>query len=78
MYRHPFTRRTKQKQTPDPEVAYENAHMVAHELLARISKLLGDLPAPGSDYPISWGQVGDLREINSRLREVVDLYGTEE
>lgn len=79
MYRHPFTRRTTHQQTPDPGVAYENAHMVAHELVARISELIGDLPAPGSDHAINWGQVGDLREINGRLRELVEfMSGTEE
>lgn len=49
------------QEQPDPEVAYENAHMVANELVARISELLGELPAPGSDHAISWAQVGDLR-----------------
>ena len=29
------------------EAAYENAHMVAQDLLTRIAELLFDLPAPG-------------------------------
>lgn len=61
------------------EAAYENAHLVAQDLVQRISELLQDLPAPGNDvHPIHWGHVGNLTEVNSRLSAVVAfLSGTE-
>ena len=62
------------------EAAYENAHLVAQDLVQRIGELLFELPAPGNDeYPIHWGHVGSLNEVNSRLSSVVAfLEGTEE
>jgi hypothetical protein len=61
------------------EAAYENAHLVAQDLVMRIGELLFDLPAPGNDqHPIHWGHVGDLNEINSRLSAVIAfMTGTE-
>lgn len=61
------------------EAAYENAHLVAQDLVTRIGELLFDLPAPGDDeHPINWGHVGDLSEINSRLSAVIAfMTGTE-
>ncbi len=61
------------------EAAYENAHLVAQDLVTRIGELLFDLPAPGNDeHPIHWGHVGDLSEINSRLSAVIAfMTGTE-
>jgi len=54
------------------EAAYENAHLVAQDLVTRIGELLFDLPAPGNDeHLINWGHVGDLSEINSRLSVVI-------
>jgi hypothetical protein len=54
------------------EAAYENAHLVAQDLVTRIGELLFDQPAPGNDdHPINWGHVGDLSEINSRLSAVI-------
>ena len=52
------------------EAAYENAHLVAQDLVTRIGELLFDLPAPGNG--------GDLSEINSRLSAVIAfMTGTE-
>ena len=51
--------------------AYENAHLVATDLVQRITELLGDLPAPDGEVPINWTHVGDLAEINHRLAGVV-------
>jgi len=51
--------------------AYENAHMVATDLVQRIVELLGDLPAPDGEVRIDWTHVGDLAEINHRLAGVV-------
>ena len=61
------------------EAAYENAHLVAQDLVTRIGELLFDLPAPGNDEPpINWDHVGDLSEINNRLSAVIAfMTGTE-
>lgn len=54
------------------EAAYENAYLVAQDLVQRVGELLFDLPAPGNDeHPINWGHVGDINEINSRLSSIV-------
>ena len=54
------------------EAAYENAHLVAHDLLERIEELLFDMPAPGNDeQPIHWGHVGDINHINGQLSDLV-------
>ena len=54
------------------EAAYENAHLVAHDLLERIKELLFDMPAPGNDeHPIHWGHVGDINHINGQLSDLV-------
>ena len=62
------------------EAAYENAHIVAQDLVQRIGELLFDLPAPGNDeHPINWADVGSVNEVNNRLSSVVAfLEGTEE
>ena len=57
---------------PLAEPAYENAHLVARDLLDRIGELLADLPAPGrDDHPIDWGHVGDLAHVNALLAQAV-------
>lgn len=64
----------KKKPNLKAEAAYENAHLVAQDLVARIGELLFDLPAPGDDdHPIHWGHVGDVNEINSRLSHIIDF-----
>ena len=65
--------------TSNAEAAYENAHLVAQDLVQRINELLFDMPAPGNDeYPIHWGHVGDINEVNNRLMSVITfLSGTE-
>jgi hypothetical protein len=51
------------------DATYENAHLVAQNLVTRIGELLFDPPAPGDDeHPIHWGYVGDLNEINGPKR----------
>jgi len=73
---------TKRKKQPDlsAEAAYEDAHLVAQDLVERIGELLFDLPAPGDDErPINWADVGSINEVNHRLSAVVAfLEGTEE
>jgi len=67
----------KPKLTAD--AAYENAHLVAQDLVERIRELLFDMPAPGvEETPIHWGHVGDVNNVNRQLSEVVRfLDGTE-
>jgi hypothetical protein len=56
------------------EAAYENAHLVAQNLVERIRELLFDLPAPGvEEHPIHWGHVGSVNEVNKRLSDVVAI-----
>ena len=59
--------------------AYENAHLVAQDMVERIRELLLDLPAPGvEEHPIDWTHVGSINEVNKRLSDVVAfLEGTE-
>jgi len=72
--------REKKKPNLTAEAAYENAHLVAQDLVQCIGELLFDLPAPGNDeHPINWADVGTVNEVNSRLSSVVAfLEGTEE
>ena len=54
------------------EAAYENAHLVAQDLVGRIQELLFDLPAPGvEEHPINWAHVGSINDVNKRLSDVV-------
>jgi len=56
------------------EAAYENAHLVAQDLVQRIGELLFDMPAPGTEeHPVDWGHVGALNEVNNRLSSVIGL-----
>jgi len=72
--------RENQKPKLNAEAAYENAHIVAQDLVQRIGELLFDLPAPGNDeHPINWAHVGSINEVNNRLSSIVAfLDGTEE
>ena len=72
-------KRKNAKPKLNAEAAYENAHLVAQDLVQRINELLFDMPAPGDDeHPIHWGHVGDLGEVNNRLSSVIAfLSGTE-
>jgi len=56
----------------DAEAAYENAHLVAQDLVERVRELLLDMPAPGNDdHPIHWGHVGDINRVSAILLEAV-------
>lgn len=66
--------RTNPKSKPklNAEAAYENAHLVAQDLVERIRELLFDMPAPGNDeHPIHWGHVGSINHVSAILLEVV-------
>lgn len=65
----------KPKLTAD--AAYENAHLVARDLLDRILKLLHDCPAPDTEG-INWGHVGDITEVNHRLSTIVKFLDRSE
>ncbi len=54
------------------EAAYENAYLVARDLLGRIGELLTDMPAPGDDRnPVNWCDVGSMSHVNALLSQVV-------
>lgn len=57
------------------EAAYENAHLVARDLLARIEEQLQDEPAPGGETKIDWGHVGSIGHVNELLSEIVTFLG---
>ena len=58
------------------EAAYENAHLVAQDLVERIRELLFDMPAPGvEEHPINWAHVGSINEVNKQLSDVVEFLG---
>ena len=64
--------RERKKPNLTAEAAYENAHLVAQDLLERIKELLFDMPAPGDDeHPIHWGHVGDINHVNAQLSDLV-------
>lgn len=56
------------------DAAYENAHLVAQDLLDRLRELLQDQPAP-DDNRIHWGHVGNLSHINELLSQAVAFLG---
>ena len=60
----------RQKPTIKAEAAYENAHLVAQDLLERIREQLFDMPAPGGEARIDWAHVGTITEVNHRLAEL--------
>ena len=71
--------RIKKRNNPrlQAEPAYENAHLIARDLLKRIEEQLYDLPAPGNDeYPINWEHVGTLNAINSQLTDIVTFLNS--
>ena len=67
-----MTTRPTKKPKLEAEPAFENAQLVARDLLQRIGELLTDMPTPGNDkHPIHWGNVGDVNHVNERLSQVV-------
>ena len=67
-----MTARQNKKPKLTAEAAYENAHLVAQDLVERIHELLFDLPAPGNEeHLINWAHVGSVNEVNQRLSEVI-------
>jgi hypothetical protein len=74
-----MTARKNAKPKLKAEAAYENAHLVARDLLERIEELLFDMPPPGDDdYPIHWGHVGDVNEVNRQLSEVIAFLSNQD
>ena len=52
--------------------AYENAHLVAQDLLQHISELLSNMPAPDqAEPPIHWGHVGNVTYVNEQLNQII-------
>ncbi len=66
--------RQPKKPKLNAEAAYENGHLIAHDLLERIGELLYDMPAPGvEECPINWCHVGSITEVNSRLNSIISF-----
>jgi hypothetical protein len=66
------TRRPARRPALNADAAYENAHLIARDLLVRIEELLFDLPAPDSEeHPIDWGHVGSVNHVNELLSRAV-------
>ena len=63
---------SKPKITAD--AAYENAHLVAQDMIAKLTEVLFEMPAPGDDTasPINWGHVGTLERHAEHLRQITD------
>lgn len=56
----------------EADAAYENAHLVARDLLDHVRELLDDRPAPGNpETLIDWGHVGDISHVNELLSQIV-------
>lgn len=57
------------------EAAYENSHLVARDLLDRVTELLQNMPAPdgNGEQRIHWGHVGDVNHVNALLLQVVQF-----
>jgi hypothetical protein len=67
-----MTAHENKKPKLNAEATFENAHLVAQDLLEVIKELLFEMSAPGDDEdPIHWGHVGSINEVNQRLSAVV-------
>jgi hypothetical protein len=65
-----------QKPKLTADAAYENAHLVAQDLVERIRDLIFQMPAPGNDeVEIDWSHVGSVVEVNRQLTDVVRFLG---
>jgi len=70
------TKPDNKKPRLEAEAAYENAHLVAQDLLECIRELLQDQPAPGGEgEQIHWGHVGSMTHVNDLLSQVVCFLG---
>ena len=59
--------------------AYENAQLIARDLLSAIRELLDAMPRPDGDEAIHWDHVGDLSHVNDLLSQAACfLTGTDE
>ena len=59
----------------EAEAAYENAQMVAQDLIECLRELLQDQPAPGGDETIHWGHVGSISHVNELLSQAICFLG---
>lgn len=66
------TRPTTKKPCLGAEPAYENAMLVAHDLLQRVGDLLEALPIPDADgQRVNWGHVGDVNLVSGLLSQAI-------
>ena len=66
------------KQRLQVDAAYENNHLVAQDMLAHISELLTDMPAPDGECKIDWGHVGTVTHVNEMLSQIIEFLTPEE
>ena len=56
--------------------AYEHSHLVARDLMDKVSELLSDMLPPDNDVrEINWEDVGTVNEVNSKLIELIEFLG---
>lgn len=58
------------------EDAYVTEYLRAQDLLAGIEEHLQDLPAPTDEFQPQWSHVGDLKEVNRMLQEIIDFMSS--
>jgi hypothetical protein len=56
----------------EPNAAYENAHLIARDLLDDIRQQLDEMAKPDSDN-IRWRHARTMNQINARLSDVAEL-----
>lgn len=65
-------RRQARRSALEADAAYENARLIARDLLVRIEELLFDMPAPDSETrPVDWSYVGSVNHVNELLSRAV-------
>lgn len=57
------------------EAAYAERHVQALALLAELTAMVEDLPAPDA-IKVNWGHVGSLAEVNRQLDETREFLAS--
>jgi hypothetical protein len=62
------------KQTKETaEQAYTRAYNTAMANLKKIEEMIHDMPAPGGETKINWGNHGDMAKIAAELGDILVL-----
>ena len=56
----------------DVAPAYENAHLVASDLVIRLQEVLHSMPTPDSGK-LHWGHVGTVSKVMTDLAELIQF-----